>query len=142
MSILAAGFSVGSLAGYAGVLGFVVAVAALAGTAWRVGKNTQTVNNYRESAQSWEARAKSYEEDLADVTAKNEDFQRQISEMQGKIHILEEVASGRAAMEALTTQITETVKELRLTLVTKDDFTAWQRESRQALAALAAKERP
>jgi hypothetical protein len=118
---------VNSLVGFTGILSFVIAVGVLLGTAWRVGKNTQTVNNYRESALSWETKARAQESELSDVRDQLGDAINQLQEMQGKVHVLEEVASGRAALEAMATQITTLVSSQ---LVGKEEFVKWQSESR------------
>jgi uncharacterized membrane protein len=135
-------FSISGFAGIVGILAFIIIAFTLAGTALRVGKNTQTTNNYRDSALSWETKAKAQEGQIGDLENKLGDTQRELQELRGKVQILEEIASGRAAMEAMAGSISAMVSEFGNNLISREDFTRWQIEIRQSLEKISRSQTP
>lgn len=107
-----------------GVLGFLVVVAGILGAAFRTSRNVQSIANYRDAAQSWEARANAQEQELAqqatqidncnhqlellrqELSAKD----KQVESLQEQITSLRELLTGRAAFESLTGKISEAVQ--------------------------------
>jgi hypothetical protein len=85
---------------------FVFAVVGVAGT-WRASKSTSALNSYRDTAQAWEAKAQAQAmqiKDLEDDSARNK---RLIAELEGKVAVLSDTLTGKAAWEILEGKISE-----------------------------------
>jgi peptidoglycan hydrolase CwlO-like protein len=107
-----------------GVLGFLIVVAGVLGAAFRTSRNVQSISNYRDAAQSWEARANAQEQELSDQAHQIEtcqhkidllqqelsDKERQLDSMQEQITQLRELLTGRAAFETLNGKLAEAVQ--------------------------------
>ena len=117
--------NVGLIGTIAGVLGVIIAVGTLLGTAMRVGRQTTTVNNYREAAQSWEAKARAQESEIADLQAKVVVLEQARAGQDKEIQVLRDMVTGRTAIAELTVALKE--------VVTKAEFAAWQAEVRSRL---------
>lgn len=115
--------SLGTAVSSIGVLGFLIVVAGILGAAFRTSRNVQSIANYRDAAQSWEARANAQERELAEQAHQIEgcnhkielmqlDISRkdqQISSLQTQITDLRDLLTGRAAFESLTEKISESL---------------------------------
>jgi uncharacterized protein HemX len=113
----------GTVVSVVGVLGFLVVVAGVLGAAFRTSRNVQSITNYRDAAQSWEARANAQEQELEQQARqidacqkKIESLQRELAEkdrslnsLQEQISSLRELLTGRAAFESLTEKIAESL---------------------------------
>lgn len=130
----------GSLGAIAGLLGLVIAAGTLLGTSLRVGRQTATVSNYREAAQSWEAKARSQESEISDLQAKVLALEQAKGTQDAEIRVLRDMVTGRQALGELQQMIQQTVDGLRSELVTKSDFTGWQSEIRSRLDGMSAHE--
>lgn len=107
-----------------GVLGFLVVVAGILGAAFRTSRNVQSIANYRDAAQSWEARANAQEQELDQQRVQIENCNHriellqqelaakdtQVAGLQEQITQLRELLTGRAAFESLTGKISEAVQ--------------------------------
>lgn len=100
--------SLGDLGTIGGLLGLLIVIAGVIGAAFRVSRNTQTVANYRESAQAWEAKAKVQESEISDLKEQVSDLQARESEkditiaaMKEQISGLRDLLTNRAAFEVL-----------------------------------------
>ena len=85
---------------------FIFAVIGVAGT-WRASKSASALNSYRDTAQAWEAKAQAQAmqiKDLEDGAARKE---RQIAELEGKVAVLSDTLTGKAAWEILENKISE-----------------------------------
>lgn len=132
----------GTLISGVGVLGFLVVVAGILGAAFRTSRNVQSIANYRDAAQSWEARANAQEQELEqqrvqietcnhrvdllqqELSAKDQ----QVASLQEQITSLRELLTGRAAFESLSGKISEAVqlaaetrRDIRTLLETEGD---------------------
>jgi predicted negative regulator of RcsB-dependent stress response len=113
-----------------GVLGTVIAIGTLLGVALRVGRNTQTVNNYRESAQAWEAKARVQEDTIESQKKQISDLQHQVGELTGKLAVLSELVTGKAVLEELARDVQEAVQSIKVSVLDRETFEAWKEELR------------
>jgi chromosome segregation ATPase len=113
----------GNILAIVALVGLLITAATVIGGSFRVSRNTQTVSNYREAALSWESQSKAleaqvrlFEEQLAERDAHartvESQFEAQLAEKDARIHELEgrlttlqDVVTGKAAVEALTTEM-------------------------------------
>ena len=100
--------SLGDIGTIAGLIGLLVVAAGVIGAAFRVARNTQTVANYRESAQAWEAKAAVQADEIRELRSGVKDLQVREHEKDTKIVALQEQVAGlrdlltnRAAFEVL-----------------------------------------
>lgn len=96
------------------VLGLLVLVGGSIGTvaAIRVGKNTQTVENYEKNAASWKELAEASDAKIEHLQEQNADLQHQnaeqaklIADLQGKIAVLQDVVTGKTAVETMAQEM-------------------------------------
>lgn len=87
------------------VIGFLITAAGLIGVSFRVGRNAQTVNNYRESADAWEMKAKAQADTIAECQARLAENDVTIRKLQDRVQILEEMVTGHTAITTLATDI-------------------------------------
>lgn len=113
-----------------GVVGSVVAIllavaGAIGGLAvFRSTRNAAIITNYKQTAESYRERAESQETEIGVLRATNQTQSRQIAALEGKIAVLEGIASGREAVEELHRHmsdalgaITQQVAEARATVL-------------------------
>ena len=96
------------------LLGLAVLVGGFA--AFRIGRSNALVSGYKEAAESWETQSRAHKSALEEAEDKILTMQRQISEMQGKITVLEDLATGKTAIDELRAEIagnTRILKEIR-----------------------------
>jgi len=119
------------LAVAASILG-VLLVAATSVGAWaalRVGKNTQTVANYREAAASWREKSDSQQAEIADLRQQLSENRTaaaeaqaaastKVADLEAQVHVLQGVVTGRAQLEALGTELNTSVASIREQLAT------------------------
>jgi hypothetical protein len=130
----------GSLGAIAGVLGLIIAAGTLLGTSLRVGRQTATVSNYREAAQSWESKARAQESEISDLQAKVLALENSKAAQDAEIRVLRDMVTGRSALAELQQTIQQTVDGLRSELITKPEFSSWQTEVRGRLDRMSAHE--
>jgi cell shape-determining protein MreC len=95
-------------------LTLILTIAASVGVwaAMRVGKNTQTISNYKNAAESASALAQSLQAELAELRQqqqqdnertrqKETDYQAEIAALTAKVQVLEDLATGQTAMKTL-----------------------------------------
>lgn len=72
------------------VLATLLAVAGSVGTwaALRVGRNAQTLKNFRDSADSWKGKATAQESEISDLQKENTKLKSEIAELRGQVHAL------------------------------------------------------
>jgi peptidoglycan hydrolase CwlO-like protein len=116
--------TLGGIVSVGSLLGLLIVVTGILGAAFRTSRNVSTINNYRDAAQSWEARANAQEQELAgqqtQIDACNAqieglhrevgDKDKQIDMLQAQITSLRELLSGRAAFESLSEKISEALQ--------------------------------
>lgn len=107
------------------VIGSIVAIllaisGAIGGWAvFRSSRNTAIVTNYKQAADSYRERTEAQEIEIGDLKKTNSHQAEQIAELQGKIKVLEGIASGREAVEELHRHMSDA-----LTAITKQIATA------------------
>jgi hypothetical protein len=98
----------GTLTAIIGAATFIFAVVGVAGT-WRGARSTSALNQYRDTAQAWESKSHAQAMQISDLQADAAAKDRRIAEMEGKVTVLQEALTGRAAWEILETKIAEAV---------------------------------
>lgn len=85
---------------------FVFAVVGVAGT-WRASKSAAALNSYRDAAQAWETKADAQAMQIHDLEAGSAAKDRRIAELEGKVAVLSDTLTGKAAWEILEGKISE-----------------------------------
>jgi hypothetical protein len=88
---------------------FVFAIVGVAGT-WRAARSTSALNQYRDTAQAWEAKASAQAMQIKDLETDAAKKDRQIAELEGKVMVLQDSLTGRVAWEILEAKITEALQ--------------------------------
>jgi predicted PurR-regulated permease PerM len=85
------------------VLGFVLTVAAAVGSvaAFKISRNTETVKNYKENAASWKERSETQQVEIGTQSEKIQAQAQLIAELQGQVHTMQEILSGRTDAKEL-----------------------------------------
>lgn len=110
--------TLGGIVSVGSLLGLLIVVTGILGAAFRTSRNVQNIANYRDAAQSWEARAAAQEKEISDQQHAIEacgvqieglhrelaEKDRQLASMQEQIKSMRELLSGRAAFEQLVEQ--------------------------------------
>lgn len=87
------------------VIGFLVTAAGLVGISFRVGRNAQTVNNYKDSAEAWEMKARTQTDEIAELHEKLTANDVIIKKLQDRVRVLEDLVNGQTAINALSANI-------------------------------------
>lgn len=119
-----------------GVLALLLAAGGVVGTSLRVGRNSQTVANYREAAHSWEAKASAQEGQIGELQAAHEQAAQEVTELRAKVQILQDLVTGKTAIEQLSVQVTEAFARIDAKIVGRDAFEASFRDLRTEIAAI------
>jgi TolA-binding protein len=96
----------GTLTAILAVITFIFAVVGVAGT-WRGAKSTSALSQYRDTATAWEAKSHVQAVQISDLQADATAKDRRIAELEGKVTVLQEALTGRAAWEILEVKIAE-----------------------------------
>lgn len=103
------------------ILAALIAIAGIVGTwaALRVGKNAQTLSNYRDALQSWKERSEAQDTKIAEQDIEIGDLKTQVdelrhenSELRGQIGTLRDAISGRQVFDGLSDSFARQHKEL------------------------------
>lgn len=72
------------------LLATLLTIAGIIGTwaALRVGKNAQTLKNFRDSADSWKEKSQAQEVEITDLRKENSQLKSEIAELRGKVSTL------------------------------------------------------
>lgn len=104
----------GTFVALGGIVSLLIVAAGIVGASFRVGRNTSTVANYREAAQSFELKASALEDTVGDqkkqikvLQDSNADKDIKIASLQEQITSLRELLLQRAAFETLQEKIAE-----------------------------------
>lgn len=102
----------GNLGTIISVIALLVTAATVVGGSFRLARNTQTVSNYRDAAQAWQAKADAQQgeldelkTELAEKQSQISDQQKQIAELSGRMRTLQDMMVGQNALETLRTEI-------------------------------------
>lgn len=95
-----------------GILGFLGGLATLLGGNYRVARNAKIVADYEAGYKGLEAKAKGQEQQIGELQreagekdTKIADLEHQLTDMQGRMSVLQEVVTGKSALEELTRQL-------------------------------------
>lgn len=99
----------GNILLWLGVFGLVTTAAAVLAGTWRISRNTATVNNFRDSALSWETKSKSQDEEIEKLHRDLAARDREVSDLQGRVGTLQDMVTGKSAVEELTSSMTQLV---------------------------------
>jgi hypothetical protein len=98
------------------VVSFLMAAAGVIGS-WRASKNTGALSLYRETAQAWEGKSKVQDTEIADLkdhvaqlTEQMHEKDSQLAEQAGRMQVLQDTLTGRAAWEVLEHKIGESLQ--------------------------------
>jgi predicted nucleic acid-binding Zn-ribbon protein len=85
------------------VLGTLLALAGSVGTwaALRVGRNAQTLSNYRDAIQSWKERSETQEAEIAELRTQLHQVQAENADLRGQVNTLRDAISGRSILGTL-----------------------------------------
>jgi chromosome segregation ATPase len=119
-----------------GVAAAVIAVGSLAGTSLRVGRQQTTVNNYRETALSWEAKARAQAAEIDELKAQNTDLLAKVTKQEGEMASLRDLVTGRQALLDIQADIHKTAEDLAHQTISRGDFNEWREEVRTQLAEI------
>lgn len=106
----------GNIPGLAGILGFVIALGTLLGVSLRSGRQTSTINNYREAATAWEMKANAQETQIADLQQTVGQLQHDLTTVQAENSVLRDLVTGKEALATIGTQLSEWQDEIRARL--------------------------
>lgn len=118
------------------VLGFLITAGGLVGVSLRIGRNTQTVSNYREAAAAWEAKAKAQEGQIDELQAAHEHSAQEVTELRAKVQVLQDLVTGKTAIEQLATQVAETFALIDAKIIGREAFDAAFAGLRSEIAAI------
>lgn len=103
------------------VIGFLVTASGLVGVSFKVGRNAQTVSNYRDSADAWEKKSHSQADEMAELNArlaandiKFAANEATIKKLQDRVQVLEELVTGVAAITGLATKMDQSFVSLQM----------------------------
>jgi len=103
------------------ILAALVVVAGAIGTwaAFRVGRNAQTVSNYRDALQSWkersesvEAKSKEQDSEILELQGRVHTLEAENADLQGQIRVLRDAISGRQTFDAIVNTLGKQHQEI------------------------------
>ena len=78
---------------------FIAALGVIGGwAALRVSKQTQTVKNFRDAAESWRQKSESQDNRIAELEHENAELRKQLADLQGQVTVLRDLATGASAI--------------------------------------------
>jgi len=112
LSAVAAGssgihLSIATILAIVGIISFLLTAAGIVGMGFRVGSNTQAMANYRETAQSWQAKADAQEEQITSLQTSLLEKDHQIAELQAKVALLEKLVLGESTAARLEKRLSD-----------------------------------
>jgi uncharacterized protein HemX len=100
------------------VLTFLVTAAGIAGGSWKIQRNTQTVAVYKQAAEAWEAKSKAQDahietqdDQIIKLGESMAEKDRQIAELRGQISTLQDMVTGRSAVEAMDARLAAGIEQ-------------------------------
>lgn len=99
----------GTLVAFFAVASFVFAIVGILGQ-WRVTKNTAALSQYRDIAKAWEDKARVQEAEITDLQIDKHHKDQVIAELQGKVNVLQDALTGKAAWDVLEHKISEALQ--------------------------------
>lgn len=90
-------------------ISFTFAVVGVAGS-WRASRSGSALTQYRETARAWEGKSRAQDAQIADLQTDAAAKDRRIAELEGKVTVLQDALTGRAAWEILETKIGEALQ--------------------------------
>ena len=96
----------GTLVAFFAVASFIFAIVGILGQ-WRVSRNTAALTQYRDIAKAWEDKARVQESEISDLQTDKHHKDQIIAELQGKVTVLQDALTGKAAWDVLEVRIAE-----------------------------------
>lgn len=96
------------------IVSFLVTAATVVGQSFRVSKHTQTVAAYRDSALAFEAKAAAQAVQITDLEHANAAKEAEITELRGRVSVLQEIVTGKADIARVETKVDEVSQHLDL----------------------------
>jgi hypothetical protein len=118
------------------IIALLITAGGVVGTSLRVGRNSQTVANYREAAASSEAKANAQKGQIEELQAAHELAVQEVTDLRAKVQVLQDMVTGKTAIEQLTVQVTEAFTRIDSKIVGRDAFEAAFRDLRTEVAAI------
>lgn len=103
------------------IIGSLLAIATAVGiwAAFRVGKNAQTITNYRDAVQSWKERSESQdvkiaeqENEMNDLRDKQHKLEAENADLRGQVAVLRDAISGRQWFDMIVKQLGDQHNEM------------------------------
>ena len=91
----------GAILSIVAVVTLLITAAGVVGMGFRVGNNTQTLQNYRETAQSWKDKADAQAIQITLLEKASTEKDHQIAELQAKVSLLEKLVLGESTAASL-----------------------------------------
>jgi cell division protein FtsB len=106
------------------LVGILLVTAGTVGTwaAMRVGKNTQTVSNYREAAQSWQLKSQAQGAEIKELQAENTELRKQVADLSGQVGVLRDLITGASAVAEHDTRVNAYHSEVMARLAALEDL--------------------
>jgi predicted RNase H-like nuclease (RuvC/YqgF family) len=82
------------------------------GASARNSNNAQTLANYREAAASWKEKAEAQDVAIKELEARDAEKERQISELTGRLTMLQDMVTARPAFEQLASDFSRMVAQI------------------------------
>jgi cell division protein FtsB len=104
----------GLLTALGALLVALLTVAGIVGTwaALRVGRNAQTISNYRDAISSWKERSEAQDQELTEVRTQLDKLKSENAELRGQINTLRDAISGRSVFDGLSEALAKQHREL------------------------------
>lgn len=111
--VLASGFwDSNAVLGWSAFIGLIITAAAVAGASARNSHNAQTLANYRETARSWKEKSEAQDVAIKELEARDAEKDRQISELNGRLAMLQDMVTARPAFEQLAADFNRMVGQI------------------------------
>jgi N-methylhydantoinase B/oxoprolinase/acetone carboxylase alpha subunit len=85
----------------AALVTLLITAAGAIGGSWRLSRNTQSVNIYRENAKAWQDKAELQEAEISELRLSSNVKDEQITDLRARISTLEDMVTGRSLLEQM-----------------------------------------
>lgn len=118
------------------LVSLVLALGALFGRQRKAATTANLIAEYSQSAEAWESLATARDEKIKQQDALITSLQAHVAELSAKLQVLEDLVTGRTAVEQLSAQLAEGFRQMDQKIVGKDEWTSFRDEVRRNFAAL------
>lgn len=111
--LLASGFwDSNAVLGWSAFIGLIITAAAVAGASARNSHSAQTLANYREAARSWKEKSEAQDVAIKELEARDAEKDRQISELNGRLAMLQDLVTAKPAFDQLAADFAHMVSQI------------------------------